>query len=256
MKVVILAGGFGTRLSEETRYIPKPMVEIGGMPILWHIMKIYSSYGFNEFVICLGYKGGVIKDFFYNYFLNRSDVTFDLKSNEITYHNCRAESWKVTLVDTGLTTMTGGRIKRLKEYIGDEPFLMSYGDCVSDVDVNKLVEYHRSKKVKATLTAVIPAGRFGVLDIGDGMISSFREKQSSDVGWINGGFMVLEPSVLDYIKDDSVMLEIGPLDMLASEGNLAAYQHHGFWKCMDTLKDKNDLEVMWAKGPEWKLWED
>ena len=255
-KVVILAGGFGTRLSEETKHIPKPMVEIGGMPIIWHIMKTYYSYGFDEFIICLGYKGGVIKDFFRNYFMNSSDITLDMSKNEVTYHDKRAEDWKVTLVDTGLHTMTGGRIKRLKKYLGKEPFCVSYGDCVSDVDMNKVMEFHKKKGTKATLTSVIPDGRFGVLDIQDGLITSFREKQSSDVGWINGGFMVLDPSVLDYIDGDSTMLEVGPLDKLALDGELAAYPHKGFWKCMDTLKDKNDLESIWNKDPKWKTWKD
>ena len=255
-KVVILAGGFGTRLSEETRHIPKPMVEIGGMPIIWHIMKTYYSHGFDEFIICLGYKGGVIKDFFRNYFMNSSDITLDMSKNEVTYHDKRAENWKVTLIDTGLHTMTGGRIKRLRKYLGKEPFCLSYGDCVSDVDMNKVVEFHKKKGKKATLTSVIPDGRFGVLDIQNGLITSFREKQSSDVGWINGGFMVLDPSVLDYIEGDGTMLEVGPLDKLALDGELAAYQHKGFWKCMDTLKDKNDLESIWNKDPKWKTWKD
>ena len=253
-KVVILAGGFGTRLMEETRNIPKPMVEVGEMPIIWHIMKIYSHYGFNDFIICLGYKGSVIKEYFSRYFLESSDVTFDLQNNNVTYHKTSTEPWKVTLVDTGLHTMTGGRIKRLKEYLGNETFFLTYGDCVSNVDVNALLKYHKKMKVKATLTSVVPGGRFGVLDIEEGKITSFREKQSTDVGWINGGFMALEPSVLDYIKDDTVMLEIGPLDKLATEGQLAAYQHKGFWKCMDTMKDKEDLNKMWNDNPEWKLW--
>lgn len=255
-KAVILAGGFGTRLSEETRTIPKPMVEIGGMPMIWHIMKIYSHYGINEFIVCLGYKGAVIRDFFSRYHLNSSDITIDMSKNEITYHRTRAEPWKITLVDTGLNTMTGGRLKRIREYVGNEAFFVAYGDCVSDVDINKLFEYHRSKKVKATLTSVIPDGRFGVLELNDGIVTAFREKSSDDVGWINGGFMVLEPEVLDYVADDTVMLEIGPLGKLASEGNLAAYQHNGFWKCMDTLKDKTDLEAMWSNDPKWKLWKD
>jgi len=255
-KVVILAGGFGTRLSEETVRIPKPMVEIGGMPMIWHIMKIYSHYGFNDFIVCLGYKGNVIKKYFSDYFLNSSDVTFDLKNNTAQYDNTKAEPWKVTLVDTGLNTMTGGRIKRLKGLLGKEPFFYSYGDCVSDVDLKKVLKFHKDKKVKATLTSVIPDGRFGVLDIEDGIVSAFREKQASDVGWINGGFMVLDPSVLDHIEDDTVMLEVGPMDKLAKEGELAAYQHKGFWKCMDTMKDKNDLESMWHNDPKWKIWKD
>lgn len=255
-KVVILAGGFGTRLSEETVNIPKPMVEIGGMPIIWHIMKIYSHQGFNDFIICLGYKGGVIKKYFQDYFLSTSDVTFDLKNNTATYENTKAEPWKVTLAETGLHTMTGGRIKRLKERLGSEPFFVAYGDCVSDVDMNELLRFHKKKKATVTLTSVIPDGRFGVLDIKDGTVTAFREKQSSDVGWINGGFMVLDPSALEYIEGDDVMLEVGPLDRIAKEGNLAAYQHKGFWKCMDTLKDKNDLEKMWNSDPKWKIWKD
>jgi len=256
-KVVILAGGYGTRLSEETTRIPKPMVEIGGMPMIWHIMKIYSHYGFNEFIICLGYKGNVIKNYFRDYFMNASqEITFDIEKNSVSYGPAKAEPWKIKLVDTGLNTMTGGRLKRLKKHLGDEPFFVAYGDCVSDVDINELLKFHKKKKVKATLTSVIPAGRFGILDIENGMVSSFREKQDSDVGWINGGFMVLEPSVLDYIKNDTVMLEVGPLDKLAKEGNLAAYQHKGFWKPMDNLKDKNDLEELWKNGPKWKLWKD
>jgi len=255
-RVVILAGGFGTRLSEETKIIPKPMVEIGGMPIIRHIMKIYSHYGFNDFIVCLGYKGDVIKKYFTDYFLSASDVTFDLKNNTVTYDNSKAEPWKITLVDTGLKTMTGGRIKRLKERLGSEPFFVAYGDCVSDVDINELLKFHKKKKAEATLTSVIPDGRFGVLDIKEGMVTEFREKQPSDVGWINGGFMVLEPSVLDRIDNDDVMLEVGPLGKIAEEGKLAAYQHKGFWKCMDTLKDKTDLEKMWEEGPKWKIWKD
>jgi glucose-1-phosphate cytidylyltransferase len=255
-KVVILAGGFGTRLSEETDRVPKPMVEVGGMPIIWHIMKIYSHYGFNDFIVCLGYKGAVIKNFFRDYFLNSSDATFDFKNNTVAYSNSKAEPWKVALVDTGLNTMTGGRIKRLKNMLGKEPFFLAYGDCVSDVDVNELLKFHKSKEAKATITSVVPEGRFGVREINDGMVGSFREKQTSDAGWINGGFMVLDPSVIDFIAGDDVMLEIGPMDKLAKEGNLAAYQHKGFWKCMDTKKDKNDLEKLWQNDPKWKLWKD
>ncbi|MCL2711889.1 MAG: glucose-1-phosphate cytidylyltransferase [Methanomassiliicoccaceae archaeon] len=255
-KVVILAGGFGTRLSEETKKIPKPMVEIGGMPMIWHIMKIFSHQGFNDFIICLGYKGNIIKEFFRDLYMNSSDVTFDLRDNKITFENIKAEPWNVSLVETGLYTMTGGRIKRLKEKLGNEAFFVAYGDCVSDVDLNELLKFHKKKKMKATLTSVIPDGRFGVLDINDGIVNSFREKQSSDVGWINGGFMVLEPSVLSYIKNDDVMLEVGPLGKLAEEGELAAYQHKGFWKCMDTLKDRNDMEDLWQKDPKWKIWKE
>lgn len=255
-KVVILAGGFGTRLSEETANIPKPMVEIGGMPIIWHIMKMYSHRGFNEFIICLGYKGNVIKKFFNDYFMSVSDVTFDLKNNKVTYENSKTEPWKVTLAETGLYTMTGGRLKRLKDRLGNEPFFVAYGDCLSDIDLNELLKFHKESKVKATVTTVTPDGRFGMLEVKNGKVAEFREKHQTDTGLISGGFMVLDPSVLDYVADDTVMLEIGPLDKLAKEGNLAAYQHKGFWKCMDTLKDKNDLEKMWIESPKWKLWKD
>lgn len=257
MKVVLLAGGMGTRLSEETDIRPKPMVEIGGKPILWHIMKIYSHYGYNDFIICLGYKGYYIKEYFYHYFLHSSDITFDFskQSPDRIVHSTNTEPWKVTLVDTGAETMTGGRLKRVKEYIGDETFMMTYGDGVSDIDINALVKFHKSNGKKATLTAVLPSGKFGALDIDGDLISSFKEKPKGDGNWINGGFFVLEPSVFDLINGDSTIWEREPLEKLTSEGELAAYKHGGFWKPMDTLKDKIDLNAMWDSGKApWKLW--
>lgn len=256
MKVVILAGGFGTRISEESHLKPKPMIEIGEKPILWHIMKMYSSFGFDEFVICCGYKQHVIKEWFANYYLHNSDITFDLSNDgNITVHNKYAEPWKVTLVDTGLNTMTGGRIKQIKKFIGEEAFLLTYGDGVSDVNITKLIEFHKEKKASLTLTAVKPSGRFGVLDIKDYRVESFREKSENDMGWINGGFMVVEPEVIQYIKDDTTVFEREPLERLASEGRLFAYKHYGFWQCMDTLRDKEKLEKLWNSGDApWKLW--
>lgn len=257
MKVVLLAGGMGTRLSEETDIRPKPMVEIGGKPILWHIMKIYSHYGINEFIICLGYKGYFIKEYFHHYFLHNSDVTFDFSAGEQErmFHNSNAEPWKVTLVDTGAETMTGGRLKRVREYIGNETFMMTYGDGVSDIDINKLLSFHREKGKKATLTAVLPSGKFGALEIEGDEIKSFIEKPKGDGNWINGGFFVLEASVIDLIKDDSIIWEREPLEKLVSEGELGAYHHNGFWKPMDTLRDKIDLNAMWESGKApWKLW--
>ena len=258
MKVLILAGGFGTRLSEETHNIPKPMVTIGNKPILWHIMKIYSSYGFNEFVILLGYKGYVIKEYFANYFLHQSDVTIDLKENNIEILNNTAESWKVTMIDTGLHTMTGGRIKRVEELIGEEPFMLTYGDGVSDVDIKLLLETHKNHGKAITMTAVQPEGRFGSLKfIGDQQISSFQEKPKGDGTWINGGFFVCEPKVFDYIKDgDKTIFERQPLEDLAKDGELFAYKHSGFWKPMDTLRDNKVLNSLWDKNEaKWKLWE-
>ncbi len=258
MKVVILAGGFGTRLSEETIFKPKPMVEIGGKPILWHIMKIYSTYGFNEFIICLGYKGHIIKEFFANYFLYMADVTIDLTNNNIEVHNAKAESWKVTLVDTGLYTQTGGRIKRIKPYVGNETFMLTYGDGVANINIKELLEFHKSHGKYATITAVQPPGRFGglVLNGGDEVLS-FREKPKGDGAWINGGFFVLEPEIFDYIKGDEVPWEREPLETLAKEGQLMAYKHRGFWQCMDTLRDKNYLENLWNSGKApWKVWKD
>ncbi|KAA0257625.1 glucose-1-phosphate cytidylyltransferase [Deferribacter autotrophicus] len=256
MKVVILAGGFGTRLSEETDIKPKPMVEIGGKPILWHIMKIYSHYGFNDFIICLGYKGYVIKEYFANYFLHMSDVTIDLKNNQIDVHNVKAESWKVTLVDTGLSTMTGGRIKRIKDYVGNKPFMLTYGDGVGNINIKELLEFHRRHGKYATLTAVQPSGRFGSLDLEESQVKAFKEKPKGDGAWINGGFFVLEPQIFNYIKGDETIWEREPLENLAKEGQLMAYKHVGFWKPMDTLRDKRELESLWQSGnPPWKVWE-
>lgn len=259
MKVVILAGGFGTRISEESHLKPKPMIEIGEKPILWHIMKTYSYYGYNEFVICLGYKGYVIKEFFAEYYLHTSDVTFDFRNeNKLTIHNNVSEPWKVTLVDTGLNTMTGGRIKRIKKYIGNERFMLTYGDGVSNVDINKLEQHHMESKALITMTAIQPGGRFGVLDIDEktNEINEFVEKSKEDGGWINGGFMVVEPQVFDYIEDDATNFEQNTLQILAKKGKLNAYKHHGFWQCMDTQRDKGALEKLWReqKAP-WKLWE-
>ena len=257
MKTVILAGGFGTRISEESHLIPKPMVEIGGMPILWHIMKIYSSYGYNDFVICCGYKQHVIKEYFADYFLYRSDITFDFTDNgKMIVHSNENEPWKVTLVDTGLNTMTGGRVKRIQPYIGDEPFMLTYGDGVADVDINKLVEFHKEHGHIATMTAVSVGQRFGCLGIEDDLtISSFREKSDMDGSRINAGFMVLEPKIFDFIEGDSTVFEKAPLETVASMGELDAYIHNGFWKPMDTLREKMQLEEMWANGTApWKVW--
>jgi len=257
MKVVLLAGGFGTRISEESHLKPKPMIEIGGRPILWHIMKYYSQFGFNEFVICLGYKQYVVKEFFADYFLHTSDITFDLAKNSMEVHNRYAEPWKVTLVDTGLHTMTGGRVKRIKDYVGDEDFLLTYGDGVSNVDIKALVDFHKSHGKTATITAVNVGQRFGVLDIAEnGNIGSFREKSDSDGSLINGGFMVMNTKIFDYIENDSTVLEKTPLEKLAADGELMAYTHEGFWKCMDTQRDKIQLEDMWNDGnAPWKIWE-
>ena len=257
MKVVILAGGFGTRISEESEFKPKPMISIGSMPILWHIMKLYSHYEFNDFIICAGYKQEVIKEWFGNYFLHTSDITFDFtKGNEVIVHRQHAEPWKVTVVDTGLNTMTGGRLKRIRKFIDEDTFLMTYGDGVCNVDIPKLVEHHKKHGKLATLTAVQPDGRFGIMDMDGDYIGSFREKSKNDTGWINGGFMVLEPAVLDYVKDDTVMFEREPLEMLAHDGELVNYKHYGFWQCMDTLRDKQRLEELWASGnAPWKVWE-
>ena len=256
MKVVILAGGFGTRLSEETDIKPKPMVEIGGKPILWHIMKTYSSYGYNEFIILLGYKGYVIKEFFSNYFLHQSDVTIDLVKNSVEVHQNGSEPWKITLLDTGLNTLTGGRIKRASDYIGKSDFLLSYGDGLSDVDIEKTVEFHKSHGKIVTMTAVQPAGRYGAIDIQkDCSVLSFKEKPKGDGVWINGGFFVCKSDVLDYITDDTTVFEMEPLSSLASEGQLMSFKHDGFWECMDTLRDKNNLCELWSNGnPPWKKW--
>lgn len=257
MKVVILAGGLGTRLSEETDLKPKPMIEIGGKPILWHIMKVYSHHGFNDFIICLGYKGYVIKEYFANYFLHQSDVTIDLSTNNIEVHNCKAEPWKITLVDTGLNTMTGGRIKRVQKFIGDEAFFLTYGDGVSDIDVPALLQFHRNHGKHATISSVQPVGRYGALDIADdNVVLSFMEKPRGDRAWVNGGFFVMEPAVFDCISGDDTILEREPLENLAQRRQLAAYKHHGFWKCMDTLRDKTEMETLWSTGnARWKKWE-
>lgn len=258
MKTVILAGGFGTRISEESHLKPKPMVEIGDKPILWHIMKEYSYYGFNEFIICLGYKGYVIKEFFSDYFLHTSDVTFDLAKNEMIVHNNFSEPWKVTLVDTGLNTMTGGRIKRIQKHVGNEACMLTYGDGVSDVNIADLVKFHKKSGKLATLTAINVKQKFGVLEINkNNEIKAFREKSKSDCSLINGGYMVIEPQVFDYIDGDTTVFEKEPLEKLAREGQLCAYKHNGFWKCMDTLRDKNQLEELWnSKNAPWKVWEE
>lgn len=256
MKVVLLAGGFGTRISEESHLRPKPMIEIGEKPILWHIMKYYSQYGFHEFVVCLGYKQYVVKEFFADYFLHMSDVTFDLANNQMEVHNNYSEPWKVTLVDTGLKTMTGGRVKRIRPYVGDEPFMLTYGDGLADVDLKKLEEFHRQHGRISTITAVNVGQRFGVLDIQQGgRIQAFREKNDRDGALINGGFMVMNPQVFDYIQGDDTVLEKEPLENLARDGELMAFTHDGFWKCMDTQRDKMQLEAMWQSGQApWKIW--
>lgn len=258
MKVVILAGGFGTRISEESHLKPKPMIEIGNQPILWHIMKEYSAYGFNEFVICAGYKQQVIKEYFANYYLHRSDITFDFTAeNSMVVHNNVAEPWKVSVVDTGLNTMTGGRIRRVKEYIGGETFMLTYGDGVCDIDLAKLYEFHRRSGKLATMTAIQPGGRFGTMDIaGDNAVERFSEKRKEDGGWINGGYMVLEPKVIDYIEGDDTTFEREPLERLAAEGQLQAYKHDGFWQCMDTLRDKTMLDgLLEDNRAPWKVWD-
>lgn len=257
MKVVLLAGGFGTRISEESHLKPKPMIEIDGQPILWHIMKSYSHYGFNEFIICAGYKQHHIKEYFADYYLHRSDMTFDFsKNNSITIHNNIAEPWKVTVVDTGINTLTGGRIKKVADYIGNEPFMMTYGDGVCDINLKELLEFHKNHGKLATMTAIQPGGRFGTLEIeNDGAISRFAEKHKDDGGWINAGFMVLEPEVLEYIDGDSTTFEKEPLENLSKEGQLVAYQHEGFWQCMDTLRDKLLLEdLLQSNKAPWKVW--
>lgn len=255
MKAVILAGGLGTRISEETSVRPKPMIEIGGRPILWHIMKVYSAHGINDFVVCCGYKGYIIKEYFANYFLHMSDVTFDMQNNKMDVHQRNAEPWRVTLVDTGDGSMTGGRLARVRKYVDDEDFCFTYGDGVSDVNISDLVVFHKKNGLKATLTAVQPPGRFGALNLDGNRITSFQEKPVGDGGWINGGFFVCSPSVFDYINGDDMVWERQPLEKLADERNLAAYFHKGFWQPMDTLRDKNHLEELWAanKAP-WKVW--
>ena len=255
MKVVILAGGLGTRISEETHMRPKPMVEIGGKPILWHIMKSYSHYGLNDFIICCGFKGYVIKEYFANYFLHMSDVTFNMETNEMQVHQRKAEPWRVTLVDTGQDTMTGGRLKRVREYLGDDDFCFTYGDGVSSVNIRQLVTFHEQNKTLATVTATQPPGRFGALDMENNRIRRFEEKPQGDGNWINGGYFVLSPKVIDLIEGDSTVWEKAPLESLAQKGELSAFRHDGFWQPVDTLRDKNMLQDLWETGEApWKVW--
>ena len=255
MKAVILAGGFGTRISEETYLKPKPMIEIGGKPILWHIMKIYSTHGINDFVICCGYKGYMIKEYFANYFLHMSDVTFDIKNNTMEVHRKFAEPWKITLVDTGINTMTGGRLKQIQEHVDNETFCLTYGDGVANIDIKKLIDFHKKSKTFATLTGVQPPGRFGILDIKNEKVTKFNEKPSGDGDWINGGFFVLEPEIFNYISDESSIWEKEPLEKLATENQLSVFKHNGFWQPMDTVRDQKYLEDLWGalKAP-WKIW--
>jgi glucose-1-phosphate cytidylyltransferase len=257
MKVLILAGGMGTRISEESGIRPKPMVEIGNWPILWHVMKTYSHYGFNDFVILLGYKGSVIKEYFANYYLNQSSICIDLSKNTMETIQTQVEPWKITLLDTGADTLTGGRVLRARDIVGNEPFLLTYGDGVADVDVHKLIAHHKASQKLATMTVVQPGGKFGIVDFDStGQVTSFTEKPQHHSGWINGGFFVCEPQVFDYIpKRDNVMFEHDPLEGLVRDGQLGCYEHHGFWKCMDTLSDKNTLNELWNKGKAlWKVW--
>lgn len=256
MKVLILAGGFGTRLSEETGIVPKPLVEIGGRPVLWHIMKSYSHHGFNDFVVLLGYKGYYIKEFFANYFLHQSDVTIDLSSGKMDIHRNESEPWKVTLLDTGLQTMTGGRIKRAARIINNESFMLTYGDGVADINITELVKYHKDHGKLITMTSIQPEGRFGAIEIAENnIVTSFREKPKGDGSWINGGYFVCQPQVLDFISNDKTVFEKEPLENLARNNQLITYQHNGFWKCMDTLRDKIQLNEMWDSGQaKWKIW--
>jgi glucose-1-phosphate cytidylyltransferase len=257
MKVVLFAGGLGTRISEETETRPKPMVEVGGRPILWHIMKMYSSFGFNDFIICLGYKGYLIKEYFMHYYMHNSDLTIELKNNKVDVHYSTAEAFRVTLVDTGLNTKTAGRLKRIQKYIGNEDFMLTYGDGVSDVDLNELLQFHQSHGKVATVTAVQPEGRFGSMKINeDGIVDHFIEKPKGDDKWINGGFFVLKPEVFKYLEGnmDDMMWEDDPMQKLANDHQLAAYQHRGFWKCMDAMRDKIELETLWQTNPKWKTW--
>jgi glucose-1-phosphate cytidylyltransferase len=258
VKVVILAGGYGTRISEESHLRPKPMIEIGDNPILWHIMKFYSAHGFNDFIICCGYRGYQIKEYFADYYLHRSDVTFDFSSNgKMTVHANVSEPWKVTLVDTGLDAQTGGRIKRIEPYVGNEQFMLTYGDGVSNVNLNELIKQHEESESIVTLTAIQPGGRFGVLDIEGNAITAFKEKAKEDGGWINGGFMIAEPELFRYIDNDYTILERAPLERLSAERKLGVYKHYGYWRCMDTQRDKATLEAEWASGSaRWKVWED
>ena len=257
MKVVLFAGGKGTRISEESHLKPKPMIEIGGKPILWHIMKIYSAHGINEFVICLGYKGTFIKNYFLNYFMYNADCTVDLANNNVEVHNQNAENFKISLVDTGLDTLTGGRLKRIQKYVDGEDFMLTYGDGVANVDITALIDFHKKNDKICTMTAIQPGSRFGVLDMDEnGVVQKFAEKPKEDGNWINGGFFVLKPEVFDYLHDDAddVMWEAQPLSDLANDKQIVAFKHNGFWKCMDTLRDKNDLEDMWNDNPAWKVW--
>lgn len=256
MKVVILAGGLGTRISEETEIRPKPMVEIGGKPILWHIMKIYSHYGYNEFIVCLGYKGYLIKEYFANYYRHQADITIDLCSNTTEIHNSAAEPWKVTLIETGQDTMTGGRVKRIQPYTNGQPFLLTYGDGVATVDIPALVRYHQKNKKHLTVTAVQPSGRFGALDLADNnRVTSFMEKPKGDGSWINGGFFVCQPEVFSYINGDATVFEREPMEKIARDNQMMAFKHEGFWRPMDTLRDKNELNILWDRGQaKWKVW--
>ncbi|WP_136416238.1 glucose-1-phosphate cytidylyltransferase [Herbaspirillum sp. ST 5-3] len=257
MKAVILAGGLGTRISEETVLKPKPMIDVGGKPILWHIMKIYSHYGINDFIICLGYKGYMIKEYFANYFMYMSDVTFDMASNKMKVHQNSAEPWRVTLVNTGDNTMTGGRLKRVRKYLDNDDFCLTYGDGVADIDIGALTRFHKEHGRLATVTAVQPLGRYGALEMEGHVVNGFMEKPRGDGGWINGGFFVLSPKVIDYIEGDQTSWELDPLERLASESQLAAYQHRGFWQPMDTLREKNQLDALWNSGSApWKVWDD
>lgn len=259
MKVVILAGGLGTRISEESYLKPKPMIEIGEKPILWHIMKIYSSYGFNDFIICCGYKSYVIKEYFADYYFHNCDVTFDFKSgmNEVKVHSNYTEPWKITIIDTGLNTMTGGRIKRVQSYVGEEDFMLTYGDGVSNININSLLDFHKKHGKAATMTAVKPKGKYGVLEINNNEIIAFREKDINDTSWVNGGFMILSPHIFKHIEGDETILEKEPLENLALSGQLIAYKHEGFWQCMDTQRDKYQLEEFWNTGrAPWKSWMD
>lgn len=257
MKVVLFAGGKGTRISEESHLKPKPMIEIGGKPILWHIMKIYSAHGINEFVICLGYKGTYIKDYFLNYYMYNTDCTVDLATNSVEVHNSMSENFKITLVDTGLETLTAGRLKRVQKYVDGEDFMLTYGDGVANVDISALLDYHNKHGKVCTMTGIQPGSRFGVLEMNDNNeVLNFAEKPKDDGNWINAGFFVLKPEVFDYIAEgsDNMMWEQQPLNDLAKAGEITVYKHHGFWKCMDTLRDKNDLEKMWQQGAQWKIW--
>ena len=257
MKTLILAGGYGTRISEESQLKPKPMIEIGGKPILWHIMKLYSKFGHNEFIILLGYKGYVIKEYFINYFYHQSDITIDIKSNNINIHNTNAEPWKITLLDTGLNTQTGGRIKQAEKFINNEPFMLTYGDGVSNININDLTNFHKNHGKLITMSSTQPEGRFGALNIDkDNKITQFLEKPKGDGSWVNIGFFVCEPNVLNYLSNDSnCIFERAPLENLAKDNELYTFQHTGFWKCMDTLRDKQQLEKMWQNKPEWKVWD-